>query len=200
MGRHFGNTDSADTVAISPPNFALREKIGMSDKFDVLVIGEGVAGLTAAGFACETGRENRQLRSKHVLVELVMNITHLEPTPADGTSSGAEYAANLLSSNFEGGVTRFEERVKLLAVNHSGFVASIDSGPVEAPCVVVASGARWKLLGVSGEAEFEGRGVSRCADCDGRLFSRQDVVVVGGRRSRRFRKLWYFQPTARKCI
>jgi thioredoxin reductase (NADPH) len=151
----------------------------MSDSFDVLVIGEGVAGLTAAGLLAKHGARIASFEA-NMFGGLVMNITHLDPMPADAPASGAEYATNLLASNFETGVTRFEERVKSLTVSESGFVASIDSERVEAPRVVVASGARWKLLGVRGESEFEGRGVSHCADCDGRLFSGRDVVVAGG--------------------
>jgi thioredoxin reductase (NADPH) len=55
-----------------------------------------------------------------------------------------------------------------------------DSGTHTARCVIVASGARLKRLGVPGEAEFEGRGVSQCADCDGPMYQNEDAIVVGG--------------------
>ena len=55
-----------------------------------------------------------------------------------------------------------------------------DSGTHSARHVVVASGARLKRLGVPGEAEFEGRGVSQCADCDGPMYQNEEAIVVGG--------------------
>jgi thioredoxin reductase (NADPH) len=55
-----------------------------------------------------------------------------------------------------------------------------DSAEHAARCVIVASGAKLKRLGVPGEAELEYKGVSQCADCDGPLFRGEDVVVVGG--------------------
>lgn len=55
-----------------------------------------------------------------------------------------------------------------------------DAGEHRARVIIVASGARLKRLGIPGEAEFEGKGVLRCADCDGPFYMGQDVVVVGG--------------------
>jgi thioredoxin reductase (NADPH) len=151
----------------------------MSNHFDVIVIGEGIAGLTAAGLLASRGVRVASFEG-NMFGGLVLNLVHLEPAPIDAPSSGSEYAANLLSANMDSGVTRFEEGVKSLTARQSGYLAATDATSIEAPCVVVASGARWKLLGISGEAEFDGRGVSHCADCDGRLFSGQNVVVVGG--------------------
>jgi thioredoxin reductase (NADPH) len=54
------------------------------------------------------------------------------------------------------------------------------SGSYHARHVLVASGARLKKLGVSGETDYEGRGVSQCADCDGPMYQNEDVIVVGG--------------------
>jgi len=51
---------------------------------------------------------------------------------------------------------------------------------IEAKSVIIASGARWKHLGVNGEEKLIGRGVSYCATCDGPLFRNKDVLVVGG--------------------
>ncbi len=54
------------------------------------------------------------------------------------------------------------------------------TGSYHARQVIVASGAKLKMLGVPGEAEFEGRGVSKCADCDGPMFQNETVAVIGG--------------------
>ena len=151
----------------------------MSNHFDVIVVGEGIAGLTAAGLLASRGVRVASFEG-NMFGGLVLNLIHLEPAPPGAPSSGSEYAANLLSANMDSGVTRFEEGVKSLTASQSGYIAATDTTFIEAPRVVVASGARWKLLGISGEAKFDGRGISHCADCDGRLFSGQDVVVAGG--------------------
>jgi thioredoxin reductase (NADPH) len=57
---------------------------------------------------------------------------------------------------------------------------STDAGEHRAGAVIVASGARFRRLGIPGESELEGQGVSHCADCDGPMFQKQEVVVVGG--------------------
>jgi thioredoxin reductase (NADPH) len=151
----------------------------MSDHFDVLVIGEGIAGLTAAGLLASHGLRIASFES-NMFGGLVLNLTHLKPLPEGAPSSGAEYAANLLAANLDNGVSRFEEEVKSLTATGAGYLVSTGTSRIEAPRVIVASGARWKVLGVRGEAELEGRGVSHCADCDGRLFSGQRAVVAGG--------------------
>jgi thioredoxin reductase (NADPH) len=77
-------------------------------------------------------------------------------------------------------VTSIQEPVT--AVRRAGdFIEAVtDSSAYSARHVVVASGARLKRLGVPGEAEYEGRGVSQCADCDGPMYQNEEVVVVGG--------------------
>lgn len=67
-----------------------------------------------------------------------------------------------------------------MRTDDGGFVVLTEAEELHARAVIVASGAKIKRLGIPGEVELEGQGVSQCADCDGPLFQGQDVVVVGG--------------------
>jgi thioredoxin reductase (NADPH) len=70
--------------------------------------------------------------------------------------------------------------VTALARDGSFLTATTDAGTHRARAVIIASGAKLKRLGIPGEAEFEHRGVSQCADCDGPMYKDEDVVVAGG--------------------
>ena len=155
----------------------------MAADYDVIVIGEGVAGLTAAGELAGAGLKVATLEAQ-LFGGLVINVNELDPPPegSEGGSgnSGAEYASTLMQANADAGVTSISEPVsRIEAVGDLKKVVT-ESGAYTAKHVVVASGARLKKLGVPGEAEFEGRGVSQCADCDGPMYQNETVVVVGG--------------------
>lgn len=147
--------------------------------FDVLVIGEGVSGLTAAQALAEAGLKTATLEAQ-LFGGLVLNVNELEPAPGARTVSGAELASELMQANADLGVASIQEAVT--AVRDGGATKQITTAAAtyQARHVVLASGARLRKLGVPGEAEFEGRGVSQCADCDGPMYQNEDVVVVGG--------------------
>jgi thioredoxin reductase (NADPH) len=148
-------------------------------QFDVVVIGEGVSGLTAAGALAAAGLKVASIEGT-LFGGLVINVNELDPAPEGRPHSGAELAAEIMGANAEAGVTSIQEPVT--AVRSAAGVHEVvtESGTHTARNVVVASGARLKRLGVPGEMEFEGRGVSQCADCDGPMYQNEDVVVVGG--------------------
>lgn len=147
----------------------------MTDK-DVIVIGAGVAGLTAAKLAAQAGYSVMSIESV-VFGGLVLNINELDGEPA---GSGAEYASNLLSEISDLGVESTAERVTGLARSGNTVTVDTDQGSHSARAVIIASGAHLKKLGVPGEAEFQDRGVAHCADCDGPMYQDQTAVVVGG--------------------
>jgi thioredoxin reductase (NADPH) len=96
-----------------------------------------------------------------------------------GAESGTHLASELMQANSDAGVASIQEEVT--AIRSAGGAFEVAAGGVySARQVVIASGARLKKLGVPGEKEFEGRGVSWCADCDAPMFQNEDVVVVGG--------------------
>jgi thioredoxin reductase (NADPH) len=108
---------------------------------------------------------------------LVLNVNELDGYP--GKESGTEFASELMQASAEAGVTSIQEEVTAIRPAGGGFEV-VAGGVYGARGVVIASGARLKKLGVPGEKEFEGRGVSWCADCDAPMYQNEDVVVVGG--------------------
>jgi thioredoxin reductase (NADPH) len=148
-------------------------------RFDVIVIGEGIAGLTAAHALAKHGLSAATFEQQ-IFGGLVLNVNELDPAPAGGESGGAAFAAEMTQANAEAGVSSIQEPVTAIAASDGGFTVTTDGGSYRARHVIVASGASLKALGVPGEAEFEGRGVSRCADCDGPMFQNETVAVVGG--------------------
>lgn len=147
--------------------------------FDVIVIGEGIAGLTAAQTLAKQGLSAATFEQQ-IFGGLVLNVNELDPAPPGGEAGGAAFAAEMTQANAEAGVSSIQEPVTALATADGGFTVTTDGGSYRARQVIVASGASLKLLGVPGESEFEGRGVSKCADCDGPMFQNETVAVVGG--------------------
>lgn len=147
-----------------------------AQQFDVIVIGQGVAGLTAARQARLLGASVASIEEQ-MFGGLVININELDGS-VEG--SGTDLASNLMLEASEAGVTMLSECVTGIAVAGDGLLVSTDQGEHAARAVIVASGAKLRRLGVPGEAEFEYRGVASCADCDGPMYQGADVVVVGG--------------------
>jgi thioredoxin reductase (NADPH) len=145
--------------------------------YDLIVIGEGVAGLACAGHATRAGLKVATLEST-LFGGLVLNVNELDGYP--GAESGTDLASGLMQANADAGVTSIQEEVTALRPAGGAFEVVTGAGTYNARQVVIASGARLKKLGVPGEKEFEGRGVSWCADCDAPMFQNEDVVVVGG--------------------
>jgi thioredoxin reductase (NADPH) len=145
--------------------------------YDLIVIGEGVAGLACASHATRAGLKVATLEST-LFGGLVLNVNELDGYP--GAESGTDLASGLMQANADAGVTSIQEEVTAIRPAGGAFEVVVGAGAYAARLVVIASGARLKKLGVPGEKEFEGRGVSWCADCDAPMFQDEDVVVVGG--------------------
>jgi thioredoxin reductase (NADPH) len=144
--------------------------------FDVIVIGEGVSGLACAGHARRAGLRVATFEA-NLFGGLVINVNELDGYP--GVESGTLLASDLMQANSDAGVTSVQGEVT--AIRSVGGAFEVSAGSIYAARqVVIASGARLRKLGVPGEDEFEGRGVSHCADCDAPLFQNEEVVVVGG--------------------
>lgn len=148
-------------------------------KFDVIVIGAGVAGLTAAKHTAQRGLATASIEAL-MFGGLVININELDPAPPGEDVSGTDLASNLMMRISELGVENLSETVTGLARDGDLFAVTTDAGKHRARAVLVASGAKLKRAGIPGETQFEHRGVSQCADCDGPMYKDEEVVVVGG--------------------
>ena len=147
--------------------------------YDVIVIGEGIAGLTCANHAARAGLRVATFEA-NLFGGLVININELDGYPEGRQTSGAEFASELMEANSGLNVASVQEPVTAVLPANGAFQIKTSGSTYIARQVVVASGARLKKLGVPGESEYEGRGVSQCADCDGPMFQNEEVVVVGG--------------------
>jgi thioredoxin reductase (NADPH) len=145
---------------------------------DIIIIGSGIAGLTATKCALET---KPSLKVANIEPEsfggLVMNVNELD---GDIQGSGMELAAGLMMEITDLGAEIISTRVSALGETVNGWSVTTSEGRYRARAVIIASGASLKKLGVPGEAEFEYKGVSHCADCDGPFYIGKDVVVAGG--------------------
>ena len=147
--------------------------------FDVIVIGAGATGLIAAKHVAQRGYSTASCEA-FCFGGLITNVNELNPPLPGAYLSGVELASNLMTEIAELGVENMNETVTGLARNGASLTVSTDAGTYGARAVIVASGAKMKLTGVPGEAQFLHRGVAQCADCDGPLYHGEDVAVVGG--------------------
>jgi thioredoxin reductase (NADPH) len=111
---------------------------------------------------------------------LIVNVNHLWPGLDGLPESGSDMAADLMTRVADAGVNTVFEQVIGIEARGQTVVVTTAEGEHIARAVIIASGATLRPLGIPGEAEFEHRGVSHCADCDAPMFEGQDVVVVGG--------------------
>jgi len=150
------------------------------NEFDVIVVGQGLAGLATAKDAAARGLRVGAFESEF-FGGLVANRVALDFFPPAQGMTGMDYAAQLAATNAQAGVVGHQKAVTAIHRQPAGFQVECEGGHrYQSRAVVMASGARLKRLGVPGEHELEGRGVSHCADCDGPLFHGQTVVVAGG--------------------
>ena len=143
---------------------------------DVIVIGAGPAGLSAATAAAAAGLRTLCI-DKLAPGGALINLTHLHQ--AEGETDGTQIAAQLTDEASNAGVELgFGEVVKVEAGN-PWTIETAEGERHTARVVVVASGLAKGTLGLPDEADYEGRGLSHCATCDGPLYGGKPVVVAG---------------------
>jgi thioredoxin reductase (NADPH) len=152
----------------------------MASDYDVLIVGGGLAGMTAGMYASRhglrTGIVERMMGGASIInVEKVENF----PGFPEGIM-GADLAAMTQEQAMTSGTEFVMGEVSGISASGDYHVVSSDSGNLQAKVVIVAAGSTLRLLGIPGEEEFTGRGVSQCATCDGPLYSGEVVGVVGG--------------------
>lgn len=148
----------------------------MSLTHDLLIIGTGITGLSAARQALQSGLTVATLESL-LFGGLVVNVNELD---GELQGSGSDLAAGMMLEARKLGARHVAAAATGIARDGDALVVASDTGSHRARAVIVASGATLRRLGVPGEAELEDCGVSHCADCDGPFYKGQEVVVVGG--------------------
>lgn len=147
---------------------------------DLLVLGGGLCGLSAAHYAARCGGRVVLIERAILFGGQVATVDHLDGLPGMEPLSGSALAADMADKCRALGVTIIEGEVEGLTDDTAIEVAMAGGSTQRAKAAVIASGATLRTLDVPGADEFVGRGVSQCASCDGPLFGDEDVVVVGG--------------------
>lgn len=147
--------------------------------YDIIVIGAGPAGLTAAIYAQRAGKRCLIIERGAFGGQISLS-PKMENYPGFAEISGAEFSDRLVEQALNLGAE--VELDEVTAVSDKGEVKLVTtlSGEFEARAVIIAAGARHRRLGIDREEELTGLGVSYCAVCDGAFFRGQTVAVVGG--------------------
>jgi len=148
--------------------------------FDVIIIGSGPAGLTAAIY---TTRANLKtlLVAGSVWGGQLQLTTLVENYPGfpDGIQ-GPDLMTAMRKQAEKFGAEIIDDNLKLADFSKKPFTITVGEKTYEGKSVIIATGADPKWIGVKGEKELLGKGVSSCATCDGAFFKEKDVIVVGG--------------------
>ena len=148
--------------------------------YDVVIIGGGPAGLTA-GLYASRARLNTLLLEAMIPGGQMMTTDIIENYPGFSQITGAELSA-IVDEQAKGfGLTvETGEVTGLEVVGGQELVAKTAEKEYRAKAIIICTGTEYRKLGIPGEAEFTGRGVSYCATCDGAFFKDSTIVVVGG--------------------
>ena len=147
--------------------------------YEIAVAGGGPAGLTAALFAARHGRSTVLLDSLGV-GGAILNTERVEDFPGfpEGVP-GFELAPRMQEQVMDAGGAFAMSEVRRLEPRGDDWTLVTDDGDIGAAAVIVATGSRFRKLGVPREEEFEGRGLSTCASCDGPLYRERLVAGCG---------------------
>ncbi|MBP2031218.1 thioredoxin reductase (NADPH) [Methanohalophilus levihalophilus] len=146
---------------------------------DLVIVGAGPAGLTAAIYAVRYGLDVLLIDTLPVGGQ-ISSAKLVENYPGFQDISGIELMERFVDHAKDMGVSMEAASVSEVVVTDDGFETVTDSDRITSKAVIIATGAAPKLLGVPGESEFTGRGVSYCATCDGPFFSGKEIAVIGG--------------------
>jgi len=144
--------------------------------YDVIVVGRGPAGVSAAIYAVRAGKKTLLIGKGASAVESAKEVENFYGT--GGVVSGAELHSRAVGQATSLGVELRDEEVTSVEMT-DGFSVATDDGSYDGKAVVIAVGRKRASSGVRGTDEFEGRGVSRCAICDGFFFKNKKLGVLG---------------------
>jgi len=146
--------------------------------YDIIIIGGGPAGLTAAMYSARYGLKTLFFETVDPISQLSL-APHIENYPGF-EGSGMELLNKIKEQTIKAGAEGRFEKVIRIVKSDGNFVIKTENGEYKTKSIIVATGGKHKELGVEGEKEFVGKGVSYCATCDGPFFKGKKVAVIGG--------------------
>ena len=149
------------------------------NKYDIVVVGAGTAGLSAAIYGVRSGKSVLVLEALTHGGQIV-NTPEIENYPGIKNISGFEFAQGLYEQAVQLGAVVKYEKVEGIESEGSLKVVKTAKESYEAKAVILATGAKNRKLGLENEDEWLGMGVSYCATCDGAFYRGRDVAVAGG--------------------
>ncbi|WP_339683908.1 alkyl hydroperoxide reductase subunit F [uncultured Pseudoalteromonas sp.] len=156
------------------------ESLSKKEKFDVLVIGGGPAGASAAIYSARKGLNTGIVADR--FGGQVADTLAIENFISIKATEGPKLVAQLEEHVKEYDVdVMHNQRAAKLSRNNNGYEITLENGAVlSAKSLVLATGARWREMNVTGEQQYRGHGVAYCPHCDGPLFKGKPVAVIGG--------------------
>ena len=151
----------------------------MEKKYDVIIIGAGPAGLTAGIYAARAGLETL-LIERYGAGGQILNTYEVDNYPGLPGITGAELGMKMQEHLDKYEVTTEMTEVEGIDFSEGNNKVITDSGNYFAKCIILATGNSPRKLGIPGEEELTGAGVSYCATCDGAFFRKRTVAVIGG--------------------
>ena len=146
--------------------------------FDVVIVGAGPAGMTAAIYL-KRANKNVLVLEKEGIGGQIASSSLVENYPGYKAISGAELANNMYEQVTNLGVD--VELEEVLSINKDKtFTIVTDSNTYEAKSVIIATGAKYRLLGLKNETNLIGNGIHFCVACDGAFYKDKEVAVIGG--------------------
>lgn len=147
--------------------------------YDMIVIGAGTAGLSAAVYGCRAGKKVLVLEENYYGGQIV-NTPHVENYPAIQKISGFDFATALYEQAVALGAKIVFQKALSIKNIETGKVVITKEEEYFCKSIILATGAKHRTLGLQKERELTGRGISYCAACDGAFFRGKTVAVFGG--------------------
>lgn len=147
--------------------------------YDIIIVGAGPAGLTAAIYARRALKKTLVLEASSYGGQII-NALDIENYPAQAHIAGFDLATNMYKQANELGAEFLFERAISIKKNDKDFYIETSNGKYLAKTVIIATGVNNRRLDLENEKEFLERGISYCATCDGNFYKNKIVAVVGG--------------------
>ena len=157
-------------------------KLAEKDPFEVLIVGGGPAGAAAAIYTARKGIRTGLVAER--FGGQVLDTMSIENFVSVPYTEGPTFAANLEEhvKQYEVDLVKGLAATKLIPAEQPGGLHTVEfgSGSLQSRTVILATGARWRHMGVPGETEYRNKGVTFCPHCDGPLFKGKKIAVIGG--------------------